>query len=311
MSYMITRFPKDTLGSLGNNGTEGIEIEMKDSDEALHKVATDLIEHCKNISDNLSDQDITKFNNLFGSFVRLFNIWKQDDSEKLKNSLIQEYHQLSVNIMNEKATINELNQEGSELNEQQIQHNELTRQRIEVIEECKESLLDTARMLGGPDLVDLINQYSPVVIDLEELCKQYGNAFWDLLGDEYREKGYDKIFVVLENILQLFSTLYDNERCKDELTEIKEKIDVQFIKQRLEHGTYSNEEMYALCQFILSHMKKLVAANFDENLSILEQNIQDPNFLPIFLRETTMILQITTTDTLNLRKAAAQSESTE
>ena len=69
--------------------------------------------------------------------------------------------------------------------------------------------------------------------------------------------------------------------------------------------------MYALCQFILSHMKKLVAANFDENISILEQNIQDPNFLPIFLRETTMILQITTTDTLNLRKAAAQSESTE
>ena len=43
-------------------------------------------------------------------------------------------------------------------------------------------------MLGGPDLVDLINQYSPVVIDLEELCKQYGNAFGIYLAMNIEKK---------------------------------------------------------------------------------------------------------------------------
>jgi len=310
-AYMIYRFPKDTLGSIGETTTEGLVVNMSDQDNELHRKAIELIE-CAKTMVNMNATVIFKFKQLFDAYINLFNLWKTTDRYELKNSLIREYHKLSVNIMNERETLVKQS-ESKSLTEEEHQHNQLTEERIQVLEECKESLLSSALILGGHELVNEVNQYSPVVIDLEELCKAYGNAFWDVLTVEYSEKRYDKIFVVLENILKLFETLYDtdesglSEKSKqtrlEKITEIKEKIDVDFIRQQLEHDVYSNEDMYNLCMFMLGLMKTIVAAQFDENISTLEQHIGDAEFLPIFLREISTILQITVSDTLHLRKA--------
>ena len=303
-AYMIYRFPKEILGTIGQCGKEGIEIEMNDQDHVVHQKATEMVDYCKTIADQsstgLSDgrADLIQ---LLNSFSTVFNMWKITDREKLKEALIGEYHQLSVNIMNEQATQSSEEASGASI---EIGATQITNSRIQVLEECKESLLETARILGGWELVEEVGQYSPVIIDLEELCKQYGNAFWDVLGEEYGRKKYDKIFIVLENILKLFETLYEGgEVSRQKLSELKEKLDVDFIRQRITHDAYSNEEMRGLCTFIISHTKKLIAAQFDDNLLILEQTLSIENFLPIFLQEISMILQITVTDTINVRKA--------
>jgi len=289
IAYMISRFPQDTFGSIGQPNEEGIEIEYSVLENGVHSRAVELIE---------------------------YSIWKIEDQDKLKTSLIHEYHQLSVNIMNETDRMQEPAASGSGAAADEVQqHNQLTEERIQVLEQCKESLLETALLLGGPQFVDEIGQYSPVVIDVEELCKAYGNAFWDVLGEEYGQKKYDKIFVVLENILKLFESIYDddgavgpavqeiNTRRRNCLSEIKEKLDIDFIRQRLEHNIYSNEEMYNLCKFIILKSKALIAPQFDDNIETISKHLEEENFLPLFLREISMILQITVSDTISVRKA--------
>ena len=313
-AYMIHRFPRDTLGTIGNSyddsdeSLEGITIKMSEQDICLQQKATELITHAKDITNESTD--VFKFKQLFTSFVNLFNMWKVSDKEELKNALIKQYHQLSVDIMNEREMLNNGEEIGSG---SQTTDQQLTEERISVLEQCKESLLQSAAILGGQELVDEVNQYSPVVIDLEELCKAYGKAFWDLLGEEYKQKKYDKIFVVLENILKSFEMLFNPDESHlttdakqqrvQKLTEIKEHVDVDFIRQRLQHNAYSNEDMYSLCIFILKLMKEVIAAQFDENVRVLEQHIDNAEFLPTFLQEVSMVLQITVSDTLNMRKA--------
>jgi len=319
-AYMIYRFPKEILGTIGQYTEEGIEIQMNDQDNAVRKKATELIECCKTIDDQASISTPPVLTQLLNSFITLFNMWKITDREQLKDALIREYHQLSVNIMNEEAAAQATAQAAQAPQQAQsrgestgssveIEQNQTTQTRIRVLEECKESLLETARILGGRELVEEVGQYSPVVIDLEELCKAYGNAFWDVLAEEYEQKNYTKIFVVLENILKLFEILYEAEGpSQQKLAELKEKVDIDFIRQRINHEAYSNEEMHSLCIFIISHMKRLIAAQFDDNMQQLEQSLLIENFLPIFLREISMILQVTVTDTMNMRKALQEAD---
>jgi hypothetical protein len=310
-AYMICRFPREILGTIGQCGEEGLEIEMNDQDNAIQQKATELIDYAKTIDSSIEQARVRSvLVQLLNSFTTLFNMWKIIDREKLKDALIAEYHQLSVNIMNEQACLSEDPSESA--SEHPRLDNQTTHERIQTMEECKESLLETARILGGDNLVEEVGQYSPVVIDLDELCKQYGNAFWDMLGEEYRHKVYDKIFVVLENILKSFEILYEdgsNDARQQKLTDVKEKLDIDFIRQRINHEAYSEEEMHGLCKFILSHAKTLIAAQFDDNMRILEQSLLIENFLPIFLREISMILQITVTDTNVMRKTMQQADS--
>jgi len=323
IAYMISRFPQDTFGSIGQPNEEGIEIEYSVLENGVHSRAVELIEYSKTLTSDISEEVVSVFTQLFQDFVKVFNIWKIEDQDKLKTSLIHEYHQLSVNIMNEMDRMQEPAASGagsasanaSSAADEVQQHNQLTEERIQVLEQCKESLLETALLLGGPQFVDEIGQYSPVVIDVEELCKAYGNAFWDVLGEEYGQKKYDKIFVVLENILKLFESIYDddgavgpavqeiNTRRRNCLAEIKEKLDIDFIRQRLEHNIYSTEEMYNLCKFIILKSKALIAPQFDDNIETISKHLEEENFLPLFLREISMILQITVSDTISVRKA--------
>jgi len=114
---------------------------------------------------------------------------------------------------------------------------------------------------------------------------------------------------VLENILKLFEMLYETEAPPHEkLTELKETLDIDFIRQRTNHDAYSDTEMGGLCMLVTAHTKRLIAAEFDDNIRVLEQSLSTENFLPIFLREISMILQITVTDTMNMRKALQEAD---
>jgi hypothetical protein len=246
---------------------------------------------------------------LLQNFINLFTLWKTNDHDNLKKALIEQYHKLSVDILNEedfKKKSSESSQESSQESSKSIDSNinqsqQIIDDRINILKECQENLLYTARILGGEDLVNEIGQYKPVVIDLEEMSKVYNKAFWDILQIEYNDKKYDKIFIVLENILQSFNTLVDQTT----YNEIKEIVDIEFIKQRLTHDAYTNADMYSLCTSLLQYAKTVIAAQFDENIDILYQHVSDQSFLPKFLEELTMILQITVSDTLNFRKAMA------
>jgi len=277
-AFMINLYPKDTIGNIGELKEEGFVVEHSDKDNIVIEKANELVIYCRN---NYSNKD-QQFKNLTELFEKAFNDWKEDDKDKFKMSLINEYHSLTVGIMN------------------------APEEAKESLRKCQEGLLETAKMVGGTQFVDEILQYTPVVLDTEELLKTYTQAFWDLLTEEYKEKKYDKIFVVLEHLVQLLITIKPNNE-----SEIKDNIDVDFIKQQLNHDAFSTEQMYGLCQYIMTTCHDCQAPQFDQNIEILNQHLKDENFLPLFLKEISMILQITADDVIKIREELAKAKEEE
>lgn len=308
-AFLVNKFPSDTLSSFDITGlTHNGEISVSMSPEAT--VVNDKATQFTNLLrsqdlDNLSYSNSEQIKNIFNQFKILFDNWKDNDYESLKHSIIEEYHHLSVSIMNLRDQESQSGQstQSTQSTESTHQDNAISEQ-IVVLKECQEELLKTARMLGGDELVELIGQYAPIVIDTENLIAQYSAAFWDVLYEDYVEKKYEKIFVVLEHIIKLFETIYSDQNTK--ITELHEKIDIEFIKQRLQHNAYENEQMFGLCNYIINECCVVQAPEFDEVVDELRSNITSENFLPRFLREITLILQLTVDELLKFRQAANQ-----
>lgn len=314
-AHMICKYPKDTLGIFDTSGLTvygEVTLSVSEDNNILKQHASELIKQSSMINsiDSLDGTIAENFMQTFKQFDKLFTEWKQKDSSSLKQSLLEEYHHLSVQIMNEKDAIKKTEQNESEQNESEQNIKELIEQRIEVLENAQKELLDTAFMMGGAELVTNILQHEPVVIDMEQLSAQYSNAFWDVLYEEFVAKKYDKIFVVLQHIVSLFEKIYNGSKQEhtQKRTEINEKIDIELIRQQLAHDAYSSEQMYMLCMFIIAECKKLQAPQFDDVVDELYANLKEENFLPRFLREISVILQITTTDILEFREAARKTQ---
>lgn len=305
-AFLVNKFPSDTLSSFDTTGlTHNGEISVSMSPEAtaVNDKATQFTNLLRSQDlDNLSYSNSEQIKNIFNQFKILFDNWKDNDYESLKHSIIEEYHHLSVSIMNLRDQESQSGQSGQST-ESTHQDNTISEQ-IVVLKECQEELLKTAKMLGGDELVELIGQYAPIVIDTENLIAQYSAAFWDVLYEDYVEKKYDKIFVVLEHIIKLFETIYSDQNTK--ITELHEKIDIEFIKQRLQHNAYENEQMFRLCNYIIDECCVVQAPEFDSVVDELRSNITSENFLPRFLREITLILQLTVDELLKFRQAANQ-----
>ena len=221
-AFLIEKFPKDVLGTIGNMGSDGLEISTSESDDELLQIAKNIVNFLKIIIlIFLIIRKFSTFYNLIINFKNKFIEWQSDDKNKLIDSLIREYHLLSVNILNAPESAKP------------------------ILEECKSNLLDTAKMIGGTDAVNTIMQYQPVVIDTEQLTNAYTQAFWDIMKEEYATKKYDKVMVALELIVSQLCVIKNKPADQQE---IRETIDVQFIKQRLEHDAYPISEMYTLAE---------------------------------------------------------------
>lgn len=182
------------------------------------------------------------------SYINQFRSWKEDDKNRLINDIFQRYHQLTVDIMNAPEDAK------AEL------------------ERCKNELLRQAYLLGKQELVDKILSYSPVIINTEELQKQYDKAFWDLFSEEYNNKKYDRLFELLSHLKKLYITLAPS---KEQL--LNDIIDVDFIKQRIENNAYTNQELLLLVNNIFDVIKSLQAPVNDERLEEFRNQINVDN----------------------------------
>ena len=90
----------------------------------------------------------------------------------------------------------------------------------EQLEKCKQEILVQANQIGGQDLINKILSYSPVIIDTEQLQKQYDKAFWDLFKTEYDDNNYNLFYQLLDEIRNILLTLNPSN------TNISEVIDV-------------------------------------------------------------------------------------
>ena len=197
-------------------------------------------------------------NNL-NMFTMLFDLWKKKDIVELKEEIFKRYHQLTVDIMNSPEELKE--------------H----------LENCKVGLLEQAKKIGGDELVNKILSYAPVILNLEELQQQYDNAFWDLFKEEFENQKLDKLYQILEHIKTIYLTLAPS--LKDRISDI---LDVQFIKQRIEHNAYNNVELFNLTNNIFDILKSLHAPVYDDELEEFRKSLSpETMYFPDIMRKIT------------------------
>lgn len=203
------------------------------------------------------------------AYISAFKAWKQSDYQDLINDMFQRYHQLGVDILNAPESAHE------------------------TLKECREGILREARNVGGPDLVQQILSYKPVVINLEELQNQYDRAFWDSFREKYDAGDYNLLFLLLDEIKKILLAVDPSNSQK-----INDVLDVPFIRQQILAGAYSPEELRLLTNAILDLIKRCQAPAHDNDLEILRNtvnggNIYFPDIFPHMIHLLrTMILEI-------------------
>lgn len=132
-------------------------------------------------------------------FNYLFREWKGESLEKLKEDLFQQYHSLTVEI---------LNTEEKELKDE--------------LKRIQKSLLKSAKMIGfEKNILD----YIPIIYNSQDLEEQYNNAYFTILEEEIKDKKFTGLENILKFFVDFFSIFFKRE-------EIEKNIDIEFIKQQ-------------------------------------------------------------------------------
>ena len=240
-SFLIQKYPKDTIGDLS-------------------------IENNKNLIDfvkNLLDKKYTEDDELKMDIIKYsyyFKTWKSDDIEVLKNQIFNEYHQLTVDIVN--------------LNEDE-------EDKKYIFEDTQKKIIECANQIGGSEFVDQIKNHSPVLIDVNELKKEYDHAYNDIFIKEFEEKKYDKLSGLLEFMKSIFKTLRPKESY-----EIEKNIDTPYIIHKLTFNQFNDKKKLELFNFMLDFIKKNQSEANDELLKSVRSELENKEiFFPdLFLK---------------------------
>jgi len=164
-SFIIYKYPEEILGDL--------ELDInKNVYDAVNKLFN---ENEENLKTNII------------RYVYLFKKWKNEDKTILIEQIFNEYHQLTLDILNC------VEEEDSD--------------KIKYFENVKRDILNEAEKIGGEILKNKILSYTPIVISVNDLKEQYDKAYWDKIESDYEQKEFDMIHSLLNFFKETFKTL--------------------------------------------------------------------------------------------------------
>ena len=251
-AFMIYKFPEDSIGSY--------EIENNKN----------VIDLAKSLIDS-KEENITK---LIIKFCYNFKIWKEEDLIIIKQQLFNEYHQLSVDIID---TDNE---------DKKI-----------IFETVKEEILKCARNVGGNEFIQEIQNYTPIVMDLDQLKNQYDKAYFDLLSEEFNNKNYEK----LENLLNFINGTLRQLNNVSEINKINELLDVEYIIQRFKINSFKNNELKEVCNYMYDLVRNIQSASYDNLISEYKSQLENEIYFPNVVMNVMKLIRNIIHDLENLK----------
>ena len=93
---------------------------------------------------------------------------------------------------------------------------------------------------------DLPNINQELFNRIETMMKK---AFWDKLAEDVKENNYDSTLKILQEIAERLCAITRNR--KDFHNEIMERIDIDFISQKIKHNALEPSEIYNIIMFII------------------------------------------------------------
>lgn len=204
-----------------------------------------------------------------------FKKWRGEDEKTLKQQLFNEYHQLGIDIMNTE-------------DEDRKTVFKLTRDRI----------LDCSHKIGGKEFIEQIFSYKPVVMNVDELVKQYDKAYYDNLSEEFNNNKFEKIeglFTFIKNTCKQFNR-------EEEHSNIDNCLDIDFIIHRIKNKSYSNEEYRNLFDYMFQIIKNIQSSSKDEILeSFIKEMHNEDVYVPKILMQMVELIKSTIQDLENLK----------
>lgn len=163
--FPIYKFPKSLLG----------DLDIGSNSEILDYASTI-------IETSFEKKELIK--TAIVNFIYHFKKWKNEDKNILIYHLFEEYHQISVDILNTND------------NEKKL-----------ILKKCQKELLETAKMVGGEKLVEEIKSYKALVVSNINFQKEYDKAYWNSLKESYDNNEYSKCIEIITFIKNVLTTI--------------------------------------------------------------------------------------------------------
>lgn len=223
-SFMIYKFPDDSIGP------PELESNKNVIDSAKMFIECEEADQKKNLV----------------KFIHHFKKWKESDKEVLESQLFNEYHQLTVDILNTDDPDKKL-----------------------VYETVQGEIEKVAGQVGGMAFVEKIKSYAPVLLNLEELKTQYNQAHYDMICEEYEKGNVEKVKEMFSFIKNICKQLNSKDTSVDEI------MDVDFIIQRLENKSYTDDELLSLFDYMFGFIQGIQASRHDEDLEMAQKEMHN------------------------------------
>ena len=264
-AFVIYGYPSDVISDGPN-----IIVPMVNLNKMIVESATNIVNIFDTFLDNVSLYRIYKFADGLVEYKILFDSWKTDDHKKL-------IHDLTVTFYDLESTIKDVEKNLQKSENREIDE-EVKIEAIEYINCCQERQRDILNKIEHLNGKEYFKNYKndEVVLD-DSIKKQIKNtvhaAFWDLFHEELSKEPpkYDRLISLLNEIRDTFCDLVPNR--KDIHEEIYENIDIDLIKNMIEHNAFDIENLKNLSIYIISLVKRFQPPEMDEAVNKWEKGM--------------------------------------
>jgi len=259
-----------------------IFTKISDTEQKLIDASKLLIHDFDEFTVNIN-KHIIDFENLSISvekFNTLYEKWRVDNLNDLKKAFSQMYYDLEASkeyIMTKKKMENEVWYKNYEKQQQDI--------------------INKLNMISNNTAKQIIENYKPtdvVVFDLEKFQEIVSDQFWIQFKENLEKEPihYELLYDCLKEIKELLKRLTPSRA--DLKKHIDEHIDIDLIKQELDHNVFDDSQLFALIDFIIEQILSLesVAENNSTKkwkkaiYKYVEKDYNKSEFLTMVFRDT-------------------------
>ena len=107
------------------------------------------------------------------------------------------------------------------------------------------------------------------MLNLEDLKTQYNQAHYDMICEEYENGNLEKVKEMFSFIKNICKQLNSKDNSVDEI------MDVDFIIQRLENKSYTDDELLSLFDYMFGFIQGIQASRHDEDLEMAQKEMHN------------------------------------
>lgn len=227
--------------------------------------ATDMIMNLETLfNKKVTLKDYNNFMNAFNRYIKFFQIWRERDSLLMARPAINSY--FNIDMLCE-ALKDKLNKE-----------NLTKEQKTKIISDIKDHkrvlkrLRYNIKLIAGQKGLSFLESKNMPYFKDEEIFqsveKTVRKAFWDVVKENFANKKYDQMIILLNDIKTLILELVPSK--KQDLDSV---IDIELLTQMINKGLLNNQAINTYINYIIGHIESMQQPSEDTNTRLWKENI--------------------------------------